>query len=71
MEEIAKNMISKKSTADLVEMFEITEKQENSSEVYMVRGWIMDELEARDPDAFDKWIDEGYDKSPRAYFLNK
>ena len=28
-----------------------------SKEVYMVRGWIMAELEARDPEAFDAWLD--------------
>ena len=31
-----------------------------SFETSMVRGWIMDELEKRNPTAFDKWLDMDY-----------
>lgn len=41
-----------------------------TAEEVMVRGWIMDELEARDQEAFDAWIDdEDFEASPRKHFL--
>lgn len=43
--------------SQLLEIFIMTGRQESSKEVYMVRGWIMAELEARDPEAFDAWLD--------------
>ena len=49
-------MIKEKTTAQLIEVFILTGRVNN---VYMptVRGWIMDELEARDPEAFDAWLE--------------
>lgn len=44
-------------TAQLVEIFIETGRQEPAKEVYVVRGWIMAELEARNPGAFDAWLD--------------
>ena len=34
----------------------------------IVRGWIMDELERRDPIAFDRWIDS-YNDLPSIHYL--
>ena len=28
-----------------------------SQELAVVRGWLMDELEARDPEGFEAWMD--------------
>ena len=36
--------------------------------ITMTRGWIMDELEARNPQAFGSWIDRGGER-PREFFL--
>lgn len=52
----------------LITNFEITETLKGP-DVPTVRGWIMDELEKRDPEAFDKWLDS-YVDSPRKFFLN-
>ncbi len=59
MENIARAIIANRSTAQLCEMFEATNctSRENLLEEMMVRGWIMDELEKRDAEAFDRWID--------------
>ena len=56
---IARAIIANRSTAQLCEMFEATNctSRENLLEEMMVRGWIMDELEKRDAEAFDRWID--------------
>lgn len=64
--EKAQALLSKQSIKDLIAQFELTETV-NDSNVYIVRGWIMDELEKRNPEAFDKWIDSEED-SPRKFF---
>ena len=64
--EKAQALLAAQTTQDLILQFELTETVE-SSEVYTVRGWIMDELEKRNPEAFDKWIDSNED-SPKKFF---
>jgi len=66
-EKIARARIATLTTADLVKQFELTDKMEISTEVAIVRGWLMDELEKRNPEAFDAWIDSD-EGSPRNYF---
>lgn len=63
----ARQMISKRTTEQLVNDFELTDNI-NDVNISSVRGWIMDELEKRDSEAFDKWID-AYTDSPRDFFL--
>ena len=43
-----------------------------SLELSIVRGWIMDELEKRNPEAFDKWLDLDYpdNESLKKLYLN-
>lgn len=50
----------------------MTEDVPISLELSMVRGWIMDELEKRNPEAFDKWLDLDYpdNESLRNLYLN-
>ena len=61
-------ILAARSLKDLIRDFEITEdmRDENTP---TVRGWLMDELERRNPEAFELWLDEGYDQSPRNFFL--
>jgi hypothetical protein len=42
---------------DLIKAWEEVDKRELKVGVARTRGWIMDELEARNKEAFDKWID--------------
>lgn len=51
----------------LVEVFELTDSH-NSPEIPEVRGAVMDELEARNLQAFEAWIDSATN-SPRSFFL--
>lgn len=67
-EKKARAMVEKLNTAELINQFELTEKMQISIEVAMVRGWIMDELEKRNPEAFDAWIDSDED-GPRNFFV--
>lgn len=52
----AKAQIEVQSTALLCEMFELTNNN-NEAGVFNVRGWVMDELEQRDPKAFEAWME--------------
>lgn len=71
MMEKVKTLMASRSMEDLVKDFEVTEEMQTSCELAEVRGWIMDELERRDEEAFWRWIDEGYEESPRKYFLGE
>lgn len=61
--------LSKISTKNLVKIFILTGKIDDP-EIPAVRGWIMDELEKRDPEAFDSWIgqDESEDEDLMKFF---
>lgn len=62
----ARNHIVSKSTNGLILLFEMTEVMDDPH-IPTVRGWLMDELERRNPAAFDAWI-ESMEDSPRAFF---
>ena len=62
-----KVIIGAETTKSLCEMFDQTEKEPETESVFMVRGWIMDELKSRNAKAFDKWIE--FDGSPTKYFV--
>lgn len=66
------NKLKKLSTNELIEQFDITENMKYSFELSMVRGWIMDELEKRNPEAFDRWLDLDYpdNESLKKLYLN-
>lgn len=67
----ARAMLSRLSLEHLIKEFDMTENLAASFEVSMVRGWIMDELEKRNPTAFDKWLDMDYptNKALRELYL--
>ena len=44
------------STAQLLDLWELTTNNPNEY-IPVVRVWLMDELESRYPEAFDKWLD--------------
>ena len=50
----------------------MTEDAPISLELSTVRGWIMDELEKRNPEAFEKWLDLDYpdNESLKNLYLN-
>lgn len=66
-------MLSRLSTEQLIKEFDMPEDIPISLELSMVRGWIMDELEKRNPEAFDKWLDLDYpdNKSLKNLYLNE
>lgn len=61
-EKKAREMLSNAQLADLLEEWELTSKI-NNPEIATVRGWLMDELESRNPAAFEKWLDSDAEDS--------
>lgn len=71
----ARALLARMSTERLVEQFELTETV-NDPNIPTVRGWLMDELEKRDPEAFEAWTDsddifnqDPVESGPRKWFI--
>lgn len=56
-EQKAREMLANATLGDLLDEWELTTNV-NDSEIATVRGWLMDELESRNPEAFGKWLDQ-------------
>ena len=68
-EQKAREMISNLTLGELLDEWELTTTN-NSPEISTVRGWLMDELEKRNPEAFEKWLDEDYpEDSDLKYYM--
>lgn len=55
-ERIAREQIKLSSTKKLIELWETTTTN-NDPHISIVRGWLLDEFEARNPEGFEKWLD--------------
>lgn len=56
----ARALIAARPLKALVNDFVLTEKS-NDPNIFIVRGWLLDELKKRNPEAFDKWLDESFE----------
>lgn len=60
-------------TKQLLELWDETDRKHEAegmtSDLADVRGWIMEALEAKNPTAFDAWM-EDYDSHPSQHFLS-
>ena len=64
-----KAILKKSSMRQLLQMWEMSELIGLDESVAMVRGWIMEELKLRDPEAYDRWMDaENLDAQPGDFF---
>lgn len=68
----AHEMLNKMSVVDLVAQWEAVSKMEVTTEIATVRGWLMDALEDKNPEAFDKYLDDENcaDEDLRKYFID-
>jgi len=64
----ARALVASRTTLELIADFEESEKQPISETLPLVRGWLMDELENRDPEALAEWLDSN-EASPRRFFI--
>lgn len=62
----ARARIEALTTTQILFQFDLTEKI-NNEYIPVVRGWLMDELEKRDPEAFDEWLDSE-EPTPRKFY---
>ena len=69
-EEKAKALISKLSLEELLAQWELTSVT-NDENIPTVRGWLMDELEKRNPEGFNAWLesDLAEDSELRNYIM--
>lgn len=56
-EKAAREMLANSTLGDLLDEWELTSNI-NDPEIATVRGWLMDELESRNPEAFNAWLDQ-------------
>jgi hypothetical protein len=61
-------IFAKLNMEQLIESFELTDTR-NDKEVPTVRGWMMDEMERRNPEAFEAWLNGDAKIPARKYFL--
>ena len=62
------NLFSQLSTEKLIESWELTDTN-NDANISTVRGWIMDEMEKRNPEAFNDWMEADAHAKARSFFL--
>lgn len=70
----APESLSKMSIEQLLNVWELTDTADYTQELAIVRGWLMDTFEHRNPAGFNAWLDqdEPSDKSLRRYMeLNR
>ena len=70
-EKAAREILANSTLGDLLDEWELTSSV-NSPEVYTVRGWLMDEFERRNPEAFNEWLDgDAEDDTLRDYMTRE
>jgi len=62
------NLVAGLTIEGLMDAFDATDSN-NSPEIPTVRGWIMDEMEKRNPEAFNAWLSGDATIPARNYFL--
>lgn len=70
-EKKARALLAVMPLADLIDQFELTADAPITIELATVRGWLMDEIQSRCPESFDKWLDSdaGDDYELKYYIL--
>lgn len=63
-----KEVLSKMSMENLVETFYMTERM-IGEHIPTVRGWIMDEIEKRNPEGFERWLDGSAEDADLAKYV--
>ena len=62
------NLFAQLSTEKLIESWELTDTN-NDPNISTVRGWLMDEMESRNPEAFNNWMEADPHATARSFFL--
>lgn len=63
--------ITDASTAKLLDYWDYVRRLSYSAATAITRGWVLDELARRDPEGYDRWVDDDapgdYDATPRDF----
>jgi len=59
----AKNLLSNMTLEQLIEQWELISLQKVTQEVAMVRGWLLEALEEKAPEAMDNYYSDFYEDS--------
>lgn len=51
-------LLKEASTGKLLELWEVTNTAKYSPMLAIVRGWLLDEMEIRNPAGFNAWLDQ-------------
>ena len=62
------NLFAQLSTEKLIESWELTDTN-NDPNISTVRGWLMDEMERRNPEAFNTWMEADPHATARSFFV--
>jgi len=62
------NLFAQLSTEKLIESWELTDTNKDPN-ISTVRGWLMDEMERRNPEAFQNWMEADPHATARSFFL--
>jgi len=62
------NLFAQLSTEKLIESWELTDTNKDPN-ISTVRGWLMDEMEIRNPEAFNTWMEADPHATARSFFL--
>lgn len=69
-EKAAREILANSTLGDLLDEWELTSTV-NDPEVYTVRGWLMDEFERRNPEAFNEWLDGDAEDDTLAEYMTR
>lgn len=69
-EQKARELISKQPLEELLTQWELTSII-NDENIPTVRGWLMNELEKRNPEAFNKWLDSDAEDADLREYMTK
>lgn len=66
----AQQILKGMTIEQLLGQWELT-TDNNDENISIVRGWLMDEIESRNPEGFDAWLDDedSTDENLRKYIL--
>ena len=67
---ITKKFLSRQRLVDLLDEWEIVCSVANTPDVETVRGWLLDEIKSRNPDAFREWLEDGACDNDLAWFMS-
>ena len=62
------SLFAQLSIEKLIESWELTGTNKDPN-ISTVRGWLMDEMESRNPEAFNSWMEADPHATARSFFL--